>query len=310
MRYKWYITGTVCAAIPAVALLLCSRPRPCENNSAGELRIVSLAPGVTEMLFALNLADCIVGVTDRCDYPPEAKDIERVGGFGTPNIEKLLVLRPDLVIANGLERRDAAGILAGAGIQLLEFRIRSLQEMFEAIREIGRLTGRLQQAEKAVEAMQTNLRQTAEKFRQIPPSQRPKVFVEIWHDPITTAGGSSFVNDVIIRAGGINVAGNISQAYPCINPEKVIEWNPDIIILCSMESKDRPQSRLAERIGWSDISAVRQGRIINDISPDNILRPGPRLIEAVKTLAECFYGTATGKCAPGNEPQESAGKIR
>ena len=125
MKRCWYVIGAVSSTIVVILLSLCGTGKLHDSTQAGQLRIVSLAPSVTEMLFALDLQDSIVGVTNCCDYPPEAKDIERVGGFGAPNIEKLLVLRPHLVVATGFERSDVAEMLRKAGIQLLELRIHS-----------------------------------------------------------------------------------------------------------------------------------------------------------------------------------------
>jgi iron complex transport system substrate-binding protein len=253
------------------------------------LRIVSLAPSATEILFALGLQDSIVGVTDRCDYPPEAKNIERVGGLGAPNIEKLLAIRPDLVIATGLEPGNASWALRQSGIRLLELKVRNFQEMFGAFREIGRAVGKPERASQVVAAMEADLEAVTKQYNEIPLEQRPRVFVEIWHHPITTAGGASFLDEVVTRAGGTNVAHDLRQPYPRVNPEQVIQWNPDVILLCYMDAQAVKVNFLADRIGWSGIAAVRSGRIIADISPDLLLRPGPRLIQGVKALAERLY---------------------
>ena len=290
---KYWFTSAIAVVIVVLAAIAFqyNRQRPGNNTSATQMRIVSLAPSLTEILFVLDLADRVVGVTDRCDYPAQVKNIECVGGFAKPNIEKLLALHPDLVVATDFKNNDVAELLSKSGIKVLDLRIRNFQEMFEAFQKIGQATARQQRAEKIVDAMQDELKAIAESFKKIQPSQRPKVFVEIWYDPITTTGQASFIDEVITRAGGVNVAGNISQAHPRVSPEKVIAWNPDVILLCYMSQEKPPASQLAARIGWTDISAVREGRIINDIPTDLILRPGPRLIEGVKLLAQHFYGT-------------------
>ena len=204
------------------------------QHSPDKLRIVSLAPSVTEILFALDLGDHIVGVTDRCDYPAEARRIEPVGGFGAPNVEKLLALNPDLVIAAGLEREEVAEVLRQSGIRVLDVRIRNFEELFDAIRQIGEAVDRFQQAEGVAARMRAELETVKAQNGTVPRGQRPKVFVEIGDHPLMTAGGTSFLDDLIVRAGGVNVAHEISQAYPSINPEKVIEWNPDIILVTQM----------------------------------------------------------------------------
>ncbi|RKY24055.1 MAG: cobalamin-binding protein, partial [Planctomycetota bacterium] len=185
-----------------------------------------------------------------------------------------------------------------AGIKVLQLKIGNIQEMFDALEKIGSATGQSQQAEKVLAMMRTALR-AAEKLREdIPANQRRRVFVEISNDPIITAGAGSFVDELITRAGGVNVAGGLSQAYPIINPEMVIEWNPDVIIICYMSQGGQGAGALARRIGWGDITAVRQGRIIRDISNDLLLRPGPRLIEGVEVLARRLYKDQARPVAP------------
>jgi len=310
MKRCLYIIGSVSVIALVIALLLCSDWTPHSGVSEGELRIVSLAPNVTEILFALDLADCVVGVTNCCDWPAEAKSIECIGGFGAPNIERLLALRPSLVIAAGFERGDTAEMISKSGIKVLDLWIYSFEELFEAVRKIGKATGKLQEAEEMIVSMQAELNAIAERFERIKPSQRPKVFVEMWYNPLTTAGKRSFIDEVITKAGGVNVAHNINQHYPHVNPEKVIEWNPDVIILCYMGREGPTAARLADRIGWSDVSAVKQGRIIDNISPDLILRPGPRLVKGVKILAQRFCETPAEKCDASDEKLELAGDVR
>jgi len=302
-HHSYYSIVAVPAILALVALLFYGGWTPTDNTRGSELQIVSLSPSVTEILFALGLQDCIAGVTECCDWPAEVKNIECVGGFGTPNVEKLLALCPDIVIATDFKRNDIAAVLEKSGIKVLELKIGNFEEMFEAIQQIGQATGKPQAAEKIVDAMQAELKDISERFREIPAARRSKVFVEIWYDPITTVGRTSFIDEVIRLAGGINVAGNISQAWPRVNPEKVIEWDPDVIVLCYMANKVHSSSQLAGRIGWADISAVRNGRIISDILPEIILRPGPRIVEGVRVLAQRFNEGAVQKAAVCNKNQ-------
>jgi len=297
---RWWYLSAALLALALTSLVFMGEKVAREDSlaSAGGLRIVSVAPSVTEMLFALGLGDSIVGATDHCDYPAQARQIERVGGLGSPNVEKLLALSPDLVIATNFEHKHVPKLLQQAGIKVLQLKIRNIQEMFDALEKIGSATGQARQAEKVLAKMRTALR-AAEKLRaDIPANQRRRVFVEISNDPIITAGAGSFVDELITRAGGVNVAGGLSQAYPIINPEMVIEWNPDVIIICYMSQGGQGAGALARRIGWGDIAAVREGRIICDISNDLLLRPGPRLIEGVEVLARRLYKDQARPVAP------------
>jgi len=276
---------------------------PQEDAEASRLRVVSIAPSVTEMLFALGVGDCVIGVTDRCDYPPEARDVESVGGFGAPSMEKLLALSPDLVIGTGIQRSDVTEALRNSGIRMLWIKTDNFSEMFETLRRIGREVGKAKQAEDVAAAMQAELDAVAEKHQGIPVDQRPRVFVEVWHDPITTAGRGSFVDEVITWAGGVNVAHDLESGYPTVNPEKVVEWNPNVILLGYMNQQGMKEA-LANRIGWGDLDAVRSGGIINDISSDLLLRPGPRLIDGVKALNRRLYGAPADETGQKPEPSQ------
>jgi iron complex transport system substrate-binding protein len=274
---------------------------PIQGLPEGKMRIVSLAPSVTEMLFVLGVGDSVVGVTSRCDYPPEAKRIEPVGGFGTPNVETLLALSPDLVVAAGFERSEALRPLRASGIRVLEVKMHKLDDVFQALRQIGEAVGKSPRASEIIEGIQAERKDVAAQYGNIPPDRLPRVFVELWDDPLTTVGGASFLDDVIAWAGGVNVAHELPQPHPRVSPEKVIEWNPDVIVVAHMTRGGDATARIAERIGWSGLTAVKNGRIVRDIPPDLLLRPGPRLIEGVKALAHRLHGQVPQTGSVANE---------
>ena len=273
----------------AVAIAL-SRGQRQVLHSPGKMRIVSLAPNVTEILFALGLGDNIVGATDQCNYPPAARDIPRVSGFGTPNVENLLAISPDLVISCGLEKPETLAVLQKSGIRVVNVQptgfIASFPELFDAIRMIGDATNRPSEAAALVAHMQDKLGAVAARVAKIDDANRPRIFVEIESSPLMTAGAGSFIDDLITRAGGRNVAHEIHDAYPRIDAEPVVAWNPDVILVAHSNTPGEAAKRLAEHIGWSNVAAVRQRRIIDDIDPDLLFRPGPRLADGVKELAE------------------------
>ena len=133
----WILIAAIFLIGVGLSVFVGSRVTGPDRPSDGRRWIVSLAPSVTEILFALDRGGTLVGATDHCDYPPEALSIERVGGFGSPNVEKLLALSPDLVIAAGLEREEVAEVLRRSGIRVLDVQIGDFEEMFAAIRQIG-----------------------------------------------------------------------------------------------------------------------------------------------------------------------------
>ncbi len=295
---RWYLLALL--PVVAMAALVIVPDRFAPATSGG---IVSLTPNVTEILFALGLGDEVVGATAYCDYPPEALQIPRVGAIGEPNLEIVLSLRPTLVIGANLSNEKSIAILREHDIPVLELGMRSFEEMFDGIREIGRATGRSVQAEELVAGMQRELDAVAAQNAATPGRPRPKVFVEIWDDPLQTAGGSSFIDEVIHRAGGVNVAHDLSQPYPTIGPEQVLAWNPDVILLGHVTEGEDVVSRLRGRIGWSGVAAVKTGRIITDIPDDLLQRPGPRLVDGVKALALRLRGDSLPAASGNNERQ-------
>jgi len=287
-KLRIFLVILVTSAVAAFALFRGShQPAP---HPPCKLRIVSLAPSVTEILFALDLGDHIVGVTDQCNYPPAAKEIERVSGFGAPNVEKLLALSPDIVVACGLERPEFSEVLRQTGIQVVNVQetgfIAGFPQLFAAIGQIGEATGRSAEARKLIAGMQAELDAVAARIGRIDDARRPRVFVEIEQSPLMTAGAGSFLDDLIIRAGGRNAAHEINNAYARIDPEKVIAWNPEVILVAHGDHAGEAAERLSRHIGWSGVAAVRDRRIIDDIDADLLFRPGPRLVDGVKALAE------------------------
>ena len=220
----------------------------------------------------LGMGDCLIGVTDHCDYPPEAKSIEQVGGFGAPNVEKLLDLSPDLMIAAGMERPEIADILRGSGIRVLDVRVRTIEELFEATCQIGDAVNRSREAEETVALMRAELQTLANQYGGASLERRPKVFVEIWENPLTTVGGGSYLDDLISGSAASTWPMRSPRHIHISTPSTVIQWNPEIILVAHMNPGEGG-SQFARRIGWADISAVRGGRIIDDIDPDLLLRP-------------------------------------
>ena len=143
-------------------------------------------------------------------------------------------LNPNLVIAAGVERGDVVEVIRRSNIRVVDVHISNFNELFDSVREIGRATNRSRKAEELVRQMQAELGAIADQWATTPRQSRPKVFVEISDKPLTTVGGASFLDDVIAKAGGVNVAHEISDPYPCINPEKVIEWDPQVIVIARM----------------------------------------------------------------------------
>src|SRR3989338_7660953 len=246
-------------------------------------KYISLAPATTEILFALGLDEEIIGVSSFCNYPLKAKTKEKIGTFSQPNVEKIISLKPDIIFCTGLEQTPVVNALRQLNLKVYVSDPSNIKELLNSIRDIGRLTGREKEADTLINKMEQVLGQVNVKVKLIPPEKRLKVFIEIWHDPLMTVGKKSFVDEVLTLAGGINIAADTLQPYLYFSPEQVIKRNPDCIIQTYM-SENEPLKTIEKRLGWKEISAVKHGRVYNDINPDILLRPGPRIVEGLQEL--------------------------
>ena len=252
-------------------------------------RIISLTPATTEILFELGLDEEIAGVSTFCNYPEEAKDKEKVGSFSNPNIEKIIMLKPDLVILTGMEQAEIKGILKKCNIDYIVSYPKSINDLLESIERIGILLSREYQSRKLIKKIKNTVSNIQSKIKNIALSERPKVYIEIWHDPIMSAGANSFVNDMIELAGGVNVTSSLKRAYSKIDPEHIIYNNPDVVILAYMKNDQWVKNEFQKRVGWSSVSAIEKERVYADIDPDLILRPGPRIGEGLIELYMRLY---------------------
>lgn len=251
-------------------------------------RYISLAPSTTEILFALGLEDQVVGVSSFCDYPPQARKKEIVGTFSLPNIEKILSLKPDIVFCTGLEQAPAVADLSRTGAKIYVSHPSNISEVFDSINEIGVLVNREKEAQELVNRMKQEIEEISAEVRLIPEDKRPAVFIEYWASPLMTAGKGSFINELIVLAGGRNIAGDSPKPYGSFSPEEVIRRDPDCIILAYMVNQDAGKI-LRQRMGWGKIKAVINNCVYSDIDPNILLRPGPRIVEGLKEIHKRLY---------------------
>jgi len=251
-------------------------------------RIVSLAPSNTEIAFALGLGDQIVGVTDFCDYPPQALEIEKIGGV-EPNLEQIVALDPDLVLAIGGEPDPLIiGQLQELGLAVLVLKPDDLDALYHDIELVGQATGVQQRAEELVAEMQERVAAVTAVTADV--TERPLVFYELdGTDPTKpwTAGSGSWHDEFIHMVGGTNLAGTQESAWVQLNAEEIVAQDPVIIILGDAAWGTTPES-VAERPGWDVISAVRDGRVY-PIDDNLISRPGPRVVEGIEELARLIH---------------------
>ena len=262
-------------------------------------KYISLAPSTTEILFALGLDSEIVGVSSYCNYPPEVKSKAKVGDFSHPNMEKIISLKPDYIFCTGLEQAPVIAELKRLKLNTYVADPVNLEETFKSIRDIGSITHKEKEAAALIGKMKDDLAQVTAKTKLIPEDKKVKVFVEIWHEPLMTAGRGSFIDEIITLAGGINIAYEVPMPYCYFSAEKVISLNPGCIIMTYMD-KQSPLRLVEVRFGWGNIEAVRNKRVFNDINQDKLLRPGPRLTEGLKELHKKLYPDGFGYRKPNH----------
>lgn len=251
-------------------------------------RYISLAPSTTEILFALGLDEEIVGVSTHCNYPDKAQSKTKIGDFSSPNIEKIFSLKPDYIFCTGLEQTAAIEDIKKFNLKVYVADPTNFKELFQTIIDIGKITNKLENAQKLVSSMKNDIEIINSKAGLIDSDKRAKVFIEIWHEPLMTAGQGSFVDELLILAGGVNVAHDVIRPYCNYSSEKVVELNPDVILMAYMD-KQSPLKLIETRFGWNNINAVKNKRVFNDINPDLLLRPGPRIVDGLKEIYKKLY---------------------
>ena len=246
-------------------------------------RIISLAPAVTETLYAIGLGAKIVAATQYCTWPEEARQLPRVGEYADPGLENILLFRPDLVIASADMNRPAlVERLTELGIPVYVVYPRNINDALATIRALGELGGNSTAAEKLAEDIEVRLARLAAKLAG---QNKPGVLGTVMLDPLTVAGPETFVSDIISRAGGRNLVPPGPSRYPAWNDESLLTTDPDVIIVTNHPGQPDPTLYFKR---WPQLRAVQAGRII-EINADWIHRPGPRMILGIETLARALH---------------------
>lgn len=253
------------------------------------MKIVSLAPHNTEILFSLGLGDKVVGVTSYCDYPEEATTKDIIGGFKEFNLEKIIELEPDLVLAYGSGDEEENKVLREAGIKVLGFMPETIDEVIGDMKTIGKITGSGTEAEKVTLAMESKKNEILDKIKG---QEKVKVFYEIWHEPLQAAGKGSFMGELLELIGVENIAAdeNEGQAYPIFDLEQLIERDPEVYIT-SADIPEKTIESIKARPGYEEITAVKDDRVymFEDNDANILSRPGPRIVEALEIIAKTIY---------------------
>lgn len=251
-------------------------------------RIISLSPGNTEIAFALGLADRVAGLTDFCNYPPEAKEKAKVGGFSKPSLEKILELEPDLVLA-GTMHEEMVAQLEELGLAVLVLAPGNLEEIYGSLMLVATVTGNTAEGEALVKSMRERVEGVRARLASVKAEDKPRVYYEVYSDPLMSAGAATVINEIITLAGGVNIFSDVAERYPKVSAEVVVERQPQVILFPNFHgSADLMLEKMADRPGWESIPAVRENRAYA-VTDDSFARPGPRVVDAVEEAARLFY---------------------
>jgi len=251
-------------------------------------RIVSLVPGVTEMLYAIGAEDRLVGRTDFCDYPPEARSKASVGGTVSPSLEVLVTLKPDLVVATSAGNSDETRRqLERLRVPLYLVDPHGLSDVFRTMTRLGALTEREGRAADVVAGLERRVRAVAVRVAALP---RPRVLYVVWPEPLIVPGRGAAVTELIELAGGESVSADGPEGYPRYSVEAAVARGPEVIILARHGAGTAPYAREKwER--FADLPAIRAGRL-HAVDGDLFHRFGPRVVDALEILARLLHPEA------------------
>ena len=243
-------------------------------------RAVSLAPNLTEIVFAVGAGGKLVGRTSYDNFPPEAAKIQAVGDTLNPNIENIIALKPQVVLVSTASQIETfTSQLQSNDIAVFVTNPNSLEGIYKSIKQIGEIFGADERAREIVEGLQKRVKDVEARNNNLP---EVKVFLQISKEPIFTIGKDSFLNDLIKRAGGISVTADVATAYPKLSKETALALNPEAIILSESEDNLEPNDV------FKSSPAVKSGKVFK-VNADIISRPGPRIVDALEQIARDLH---------------------
>lgn len=244
-------------------------------------RIVSLAPQITEILYALDLGDNIVGVTTFCDYPPEAREKPKIGGMSNPSLEAVVTLEPEIVVmTTDGNPKEFQARLETLDIKHYVFRARRISELPDAIRDVGAALGVKERADEFA----AELQRTLDGFKDKKAGAPLRVLFIVWPEPLVVAGPGTAVDDAIALLGHENIAAEARLNYPKYSLEEVLRQAPDVILIGGMGQEDMRKVSVGLLDRLKNTSAVREGRVY--YMGDGLFRLGPRVVDGIEEMAD------------------------
>ena len=254
-------------------------------------RIASLAPNLTEILFALGLGEKVVAVSNGSDYPPEAANKKKIGTFWQPSTEAVIASKPDLVITlrtRTEQQKSVADSLKRLRFKVLSLKIEKIEGLLSAIQQIGEATGCKQRAEQLVKDISNQLNDLQLKLGS---TNKVKVLWVVQNEPLRVAGRKTFINELIELAGGENAIGPTIAQYPQIGTEQLLACGAETIIQSAMGTNNITEQQQAAEMFWSkwaSLPAVKNNRIYI-VESDTELRLGPRICQGIELIARCLH---------------------
>ncbi|HEY0459500.1 MAG TPA: cobalamin-binding protein [Pyrinomonadaceae bacterium] len=243
-------------------------------------RVVSLAPNLTENIFAVGAGDRLVGVTTFCNYPEEAQKIQKVGDTISPNVETIIALKPQIVFVSTASQLETfMKTLEAQGIPVFVTNPKDLNGVLANLRQLGEIFGTVERTTILLNELQERIVAVDEEVRDKP---KVKTFVQFSNEPLFTIGKESFVTEIVERAGGTSVTNAVATAYPKISKETALALNPEAIIL-----SDSPDN-LAPNDVFKNSPAVKNKKVFK-VSADILSRPSPRIVDALEQIAENLH---------------------
>jgi iron complex transport system substrate-binding protein len=248
-------------------------------------RVVSLAPNLTEIVFALGKGDQLAGDTDFCDYPPEATKKPHVGGPQNPNFEQIVALKPDLILATAINRHETVDALDRLGLPVFQTDPHSVNEMVATVEHIGNALNLTETTAPLVNDLRARL---GELDRRLTGTQPRRVLFIVWTDPLISVGRDTFIADALRHAGARSVV-DTGAEWPRVNLEEIVKLQPEFLVFAGAHAGDTQHDidALRSRPGWRQLNAMRQGNIV--VISDAINRPAPRMVDAIEQLARALH---------------------
>jgi iron complex transport system substrate-binding protein len=252
-------------------------------------KIVSLSPSNTEIVYALGLGDKLVGNTTYCDYPVAAKDKPKVGGYSTVEVEKIVALQPDLILASNIHMSKVVPQLAALNLPVFVLDPKNLQDVLNSITLAGKVMNAQTAARDLVKSMTDRINAVKAKTANLPDAQKFRTLLLIWHDPPMTVGPNTFIYELITLSGGASVSKGMADGFPTMGLESIISSDPQVVITTGMGGANNLTLQYVNsEARLKDIPARRDGRVY-EVNQDLTNRMGPRVVDGLEAMAKLIH---------------------